>query len=78
MDSPKCNFEDHLDWHLNIEEYIESKNKIFSFIKEDNNKMLNLDNDSVETIYSSNPEYINNLIEKGFHENTFLKFFQIN
>ena len=69
--------EDHLDWHLNIDEYIESKNKIFSFIKEDNNKMLNLDNDSVETIYSSHPEYINNLIEKGFHENTVLNFFKL-
>lgn len=69
--------EDHLDWHCNIDEYTESKNKIFSFVKLNNNKISNLDNDLVEKIYSSNPDYINKLIEKGFHENTVLNFYKL-
>jgi len=69
--------EDHLDWHSNIDEYTKSKNKIYSFVKESNNKISNVESDSMEKIYSSHLDYINKLIEKGFHENTVLNFFKL-
>jgi UDP-N-acetylmuramoylalanine--D-glutamate ligase len=38
-------YKDHLDWHTDIDEYIETKKNIFKFQKKDDYLVINIDND---------------------------------
>lgn len=68
---------DHLDWHKDFNDYVASKNKIFTFTKTLSGIVKELKVNEVEKLNPNLSLFIKELRKKGFHIDTVLSFFKV-
>lgn len=68
---------DHLDWHKNFNDYVEAKNKIFTFTKTLSGIVKELQLNEIEKLNPNLSFFIKDLRKKGFHVDMLLSFFKV-